>query len=137
MRFENEKDLKREQKAIEFFVNRFNGSYKKLDPNDIDYRISDSNNKIIAYAEVKGRYRTLANAYPLPIAARKVVKLCDKRLNPVIIWACDDGIIYGKPTEIVGKARWGGRKSREGAVNDQEIVIYYAKQKALRYFKFY
>ena len=86
-RFEQEKDLTREQKAIDFFVNRFNGSYKKLDPNDIDYRISDANKKIIAYVEVKGRYRTLANAYPLPIAARKVVKLCDKRLNPVIICA--------------------------------------------------
>ena len=35
-RFEEEKDLTREQKAIDFFVNRFNGSYKKLDPNDID-----------------------------------------------------------------------------------------------------
>ena len=136
-RFEQEKDLTREQRAIDFFVNRFNGSYKKLDPNDIDYRISDSNKKIIAYAEVKGRYRTLANAYPLPIAARKVVKLCDKRLNPVIIWACDDGIIYGKPNEIVGETRWGGRKPREGSTNDEEIMMYYTKQKALRYYRYY
>jgi len=136
-RFEQEKDLTREQRAIDFFVNRFNGSYKKLDPNDIDYRISDSNKKIIAYAEVKGRYRTLANAYPLPIAARKVVKLCDKRLNPVIIWACDDGIIYGKPHEIVGETKWGGRKPREGSTNDEEIMMYYPKQKALRYYRYY
>lgn len=136
-RFEQQKDLEREQRAIDFFVNRFNGSYKKLDPNDIDYRIYDSNNKIIAYAEVKGRYRTLANAYPLPIAARKIVKLCDKRLNPVIIWACDDGIIYGKPYEIVGETKWGGRKPREGSANDAEIMMYYPKQKALRYYRYY
>jgi hypothetical protein len=137
MRFENDKDLSREKKAIDFFVNRFEGSYKKLDPNDVDYRVYDKIGKLIAYAEVKGRYRTLEEAYPLPVAARKVVKLCDKRLNPVIIWACDDGIIYGKPTEIKGEVRWGGRKPREGAVNDQELMIYYPKQKTFRYFKFY
>jgi len=84
-----------------------------------------------------GRLRSLSSAYPLPIAARKVVKLCDKRLNPVIIWACDDGIIYGKPTEIKGSVRWGGRKPREGAVNDEELMIYYDKQKGFRYYKYY
>jgi hypothetical protein len=98
---------------------------------------STSKGNLIAYAEVKGRLRSMSSAYPLPIAARKVVKLCDKRLNPVIIWACDDGIIYGKPTEIKGSVRWGGRKPREGAVNDEELMIYYDKQKGFRYYKYY
>lgn len=137
MRFETNEDLDRETKAIEFFVDRFEGSFKKLDPNDIDYRIHDSHGRIIAYAEIKGRHRTIANAYPLPIAARKIVKLCDKRLNPVIIWACDDGIIYGKPQEIVGTAKWGGRKPKKGAANDEEVMIYYDKQKTLRYYRYY
>ena len=137
MRFESNKDLQRERKAIEKFVSRFKGTYKKLGDNDVDYRVFDENNKLIAYAEVKGRYRTIANAYPLPVAARKVVKLCDKRLNPVMIWACDDGIIYGKPQEIVGECKWGGRKPREGAANDQEIMVYYDKQKTLRYYRYY
>ena len=105
MRFETENDLTREKRAIQKFVDRFGGSFKKLDPNDVDYRVYDKNNRLIAYAEVKGRYRSLSQAYPLPIAARKVVKLCDKRLNPVVIWACDDGIIYGKPNEIQGDVR--------------------------------
>ena len=74
MRFESNKDLQRERKAIEKFVSRFKGTYKKLGDNDVDYRVFDENNKLIAYAEVKGRYRTIANAYPLPVAARKVVK---------------------------------------------------------------
>ena len=137
MRFEKASDLQRERKAIEKFTSKFNGTYKKLDPNDIDYRVFDSKGNLIAYAEVKGRLRSLSSAYPLPIAARKVVKLCDKRLNPVIIWACDDGIIYGKPTEIQGSVRWGGRKPREGAVNDEELMIYYEKQKGFRYYKYY
>jgi len=136
MRFESNKDLQRERKAIEKFVSRFKGTYKKLGDNDVDYRVFDENNKLIAYAEVKGRYRTIANAYPLPVAARKVVKLCDKRLNPVMIWACDDGIIYGKPTHLQGEVKWGGRKPREGAVNDEELMIYYEKQKEFRYFRY-
>ncbi len=136
MRFESNKDLTRERKAIEKFVSKFKGTFKKLDPNDVDYRVFDEQGKLIAYAEVKGRYRSLSNAYPLPVAARKVVKLCDKRLNPVMIWACDDGIIYGKPTHLKGEVRWGGRKPREGAVNDQELMIYYDKQKEFRYFKY-
>ncbi len=137
MRFESNQDLKRVQKAIEKFVSRFKGTYKKLDPNDVDYRVFDESGKLIAYAEVKGRYRTISNAYPLPVAARKVVKLCDKRLNPVIIWSCDDGIIYGKPTHLHGVVRWGGRKPREGAVNDEELMLYYDKQKEFRYIKYY
>ncbi len=136
MRFESNEDLKREQKAIEKFVSRFKGSYKKLDPNDIDFRVFNEKGKLIAYAEVKGRYRSISNAYPLPIAARKVVKLCDKRLNPVIIWACDDGIIYGKPTHLHGQVRWGGRKPREGAANDKELMLYYDKQEEFRYFRY-
>ena len=137
MRFEQDKDLKREKKAIEYFVKRFQGSYKKLGPNDVDYKVFVKDDNLIAYAEVKGRYRSIASCYPLPIACRKVVKLCDKRLNPVMIWACDDGIVYGQPAQLDGYVKWGGRKPREGAVNDQELMIYYDKQKTLRYFRYY
>lgn len=136
MRFETDKDLVREKQAIQKFVDRFGGSFKKLDPNDVDYRVYDKNKNLIAYAEVKGRYRAISEAYPLPIAARKVVKLCDKRLNPVVIWACDDGIIYGKPNEIQGEVKWGGRKPRKGSYNDQELMLYYPKQEGTRYIKY-
>jgi hypothetical protein len=137
MRFETEKDLEREVRAIEKFVGRFSGSYKKLDPNDVDFRVYDDEEKLIAYAEIKGRYRNIADAYPLPVAARKVVKLCDKRLNPVLIWACDDGIIYGRPTELQGTIKWGGRTPREGSVNDEELMVYYDKQKNFKYMRYY
>ena len=136
MRFESEVDLTREQQAIQKFVDIFGGSFKKLGPNDIDYRVFNSSNELIAYVEVKGRLRLLKEAYPLPVAARKIVKLCDKRLNPVIIWACDDGIIYGKPTHLHGQVRWGGRKPREGAANDKELMLYYDKQEEFRYFRY-
>jgi len=136
MIFENEQDLEREKKAITLFVNTFGGSFQKLDPFDIDYKIFDREGKLIAYAEVKGRVRVIRDAYPLPIAARKLVKLADKRLNPVIIWACDDGIIYGKADRIVGEIMWGGRIPREGAVNDSELMVYYEKQKEFKYVRY-
>jgi len=136
MIFEKEQDLVREQKAITTFVNTFGGSFKKLDQFDIDYKVFDKEGNLIAYAEVKGRIRTMHNAYPLPIAARKVVKLADKRLNPVMIWSCEDGIIYGKINKLKGQIAWGGRTPREGSTNDAELMIYYEKQKELKYIRF-
>jgi hypothetical protein len=135
--FETEKDRERELKAITKFVERFNGSFKKLDPFDVDYRVYNDKGNLIAYVEVKGRLREMSNAYPLPISATKVTKLCAKRLNPVLVWACEDGIIYGKVKEIVGKVRWGGREPREDAYSDEELMLYYSKQKTFKYAKYY
>jgi len=136
MTFETEQDLKREHKAITTFVNTFGGSFQKLDPNDIDYKVFDKGGKLIAYAEVKGRIRTMHNAYPLPVAARKLVKLIDKRLTPVVIWACEDGIIYGKADKLKGEIKWGGRPPRDNSFNDEELMVYYEKQKSLKYIRF-
>lgn len=136
MTFETEEDIRRETKAIERFVSIFNGNFQKLDKHDIDFKIFDSDNKLIAYAEVKGVLKSMSTSYPLPISARKVVKLMDKRLSPVIVWSCDDGIIYGKLKELTGEVRYGGRAPRKGSVNDDEIMIYYPKQKGLKYLRF-
>ena len=136
MTFETEQDLIREKKAIETFVNIFGGSFKKLDPNDIDYKVFDKEGNLIAYAEVKGRIRTMRGAYPLPVAAKKIVKLVDKRLTPVVIWACEDGIIYGKVNKLKGEIKWGGRAPRENSVNDAELMVYYDKQKDLKYVRY-
>lgn len=136
MIFETEIDLVREKKAIELFVSIFKGSYKKLDPFDIDYKVFDKDNNLIAYVEVKGRIRTMNAAYPLPISAAKLVKLIDKRLNPVIVWACEDGIIYAQANKLVGEIKWGGRTPRDGSYNDAEMMVYYDKQKAMKYVRF-
>lgn len=136
MTFETDEDLRREQKAIETFVNTFGGSYQKLGPHDVDFKIFDKDNNLIAYAEIKGRMRSVRDAYPLPIAARKLVKLVDKRLNPVVIWSCDDGIIYGKVMKLVGSVKYGGRTPRPGSANDQELMVYYDKQKEFKYIRF-
>lgn len=136
MTFETEQDLIREKKAIQTFVSMFGGSFKKLDPQDIDYKVFDKEGKLIAYAEVKGIIKTIYSAYPLPVAAKKLVKLIDKRLSPVVIWACEDGIIYGKPNKLKGDIRWGGRAPRDNSFNDEELIVYYEKQKELKYVRY-
>jgi hypothetical protein len=136
MLFETEMDLIREKKAIELFVSAFGGSYQKLDPFDIDYKIFDKDKNLIAYAEVKGRIRTMKMAYPLPVSAKKVVKLMDKRLEPVLIWACDDGIIYGRVMKLIGEIKRGGRPPRIGSFTDDELMVYYEKQKGLKYVRY-
>ena len=133
MRYETQEDKDRELKAIDKFVKLFKGSYKKLGPNDVDFRVFDKDKKIIAYAEVKGKSSTLKNAFPVFVAARKLVKLCDKRLNPVIIWACEDGIVYAKVPSLVGEIKWGGisESGEQKGVNSQELMAYFEHSKVM------
>ena len=132
-RFESNKDLQREKNAIDAFLGSFNLSAKKLGPHDIDYEIFNNVGKAICYAEVKGRLRDIKDAYPLPIAARKLVKLSDKDLAGIVIWACNDGIIFGDPSTLKGDVRYGGRSPRPGAANDREIMVYYSEQENLKW----
>jgi hypothetical protein len=77
----------------------------------------------------------MRDAYPLPIAARKLVKLIDKRIVPVLIWACEDGIIYGKANKLEGVIKWGGFPPQD-ELSDNELMVYYDKQKELKYVRF-
>tara|TARA_R110000782_G_C14474980_1_gene375179 strand:+ start:17 stop:433 length:417 start_codon:yes stop_codon:yes gene_type:complete len=129
MRFENDNDLKREVKAIALFCKTFLAKWTKLGDNDIDFKVTKGDK--VCYVEVKGRNRNLADAYPLPIAARKVVKLCDKKLPAIVIWDCLDGLIYANIYDITSKGKVGGRKPREGSYNDVEYMLYFNKQENL------
>jgi len=116
----------RENRAIRTFVNSFGGSYLKLDPLDVDFKIFNDDKKLIAYAEVVIKSSYIRSAYPLHIPISKMSKLIDKRITSVIIWACDDGIIYGRPNQIYGDIRYF----------DGEIMAFYEKQKGLKYVRF-
>ena len=130
MIFETDTDILREKKAIDLFVSIFKGSYKKLDQFDIDYKVSDDRGQLIAYVEVVGRMRSMKTSYPLPITLSKLNKLIEKRLNPVIVWACDDGIIYAEATKIEGVIKWGGLPPRD------EMIVYYDKHKTMKYVRY-
>ena len=126
MQLQQSEELRREKRAIDLFVNMFGGSYQKLDQNDIDYKVFSADGQLIAYAEVSSRIRTMRDAYPLPIQAKKMIKLTDKRLNPVVIWSCEDGIIYAKVKGLSGTVQW----------EDDEFVMYFEKQKQFKYIRF-
>lgn len=130
MTFESEEELRREAKAINTFVKLFNGSFEKLSENDIDYKIFDKDRKIIAYVEVVSRFKSIKDAYPLPMLLKKTIKLSDKILNPTIIWACDDGIIYGKLKKIEGEIKYGSHPLR------QELYAFFEKQKEFKYVRY-
>ncbi len=130
MRFESNENLQNEEKAIVWFCEEYNLNFRKLDENDVDFVLL-KNEKIVAYAEVKGRNKSLLEAYPLPISVRKLVKLVDKKINPLVIWSCLDGFIYGKVSKLVGEIKIGGRRARNGAVNDVELMAYFKKCEAL------
>jgi hypothetical protein len=121
--------FEREQKAITTFVNTFGGSFKKLDPQDVDYKIFDKQGNLIAYAEVKSVVKMMRNAYPLSAPVKKIVKLIDKRLPPVVIWYCEDGIIYGKANKLRGEVIYDNSSSLE-------LIIYYERQKEFKYVRF-
>lgn len=136
MYFETEEDRRRELKAIQTYTKTFGGTFIKLSQDDIDFKLVDEKGITTGYVEVKGRVRSMRDAYPLPVAVFKLLKLYHKRLNPIIIWSCDDGIIYAKVNELVGTLKEGGRKQRENAVNDKELMAYFDKQRAMRYIRF-
>ena len=119
-------EQRREKRAIDLFVSLFNGSYQKLDPNDIDYKVFDQDKNLIAYAEVVSVFRVMREAYPVPIDAKKLIKLADKRLNPVVIWSCEDGIIYCKTNKLDGSIKW----------EEDEFTVYADKVRAMKYIRF-
>lgn len=134
-KFETKKDLYREEKAINFFCKQYDLTYKKLNEFDIDYMIFQ-NGKHIANAEVKGRLKTIQDAYPLPVATRKLQKLLESNTNPIIIWSCEDGIIFAKVKNLDGRLKYGGRIPRDGSTNDMELMGYFDKQESLKEIKF-
>jgi hypothetical protein len=124
--------FEKEKRAIDLFVKKFGGSYQKLGATDVGYKIFDSENKHIGYAELTERVRTMYDAYPLPVQVKKLVKLMDKRITSAVIWVCEDGIIYGHVDKIKGEIKWGSKAS---PLTD-ELMAYYDKQSSLKYVRF-
>ncbi|NBU80765.1 MAG: hypothetical protein EBS55_03855 [Flavobacteriaceae bacterium] len=132
--FETNNDILREEKAIKLFCNQYNLSYKKLESFDVDFALFNKENKLIGYAEVKGRLKPISKAFPVYIAIRKLLKLQDKKSEAIIIWACNDGIIYAKAKNIKGIIEWRGRDIiREGSSNDIEFMANYENQKEIKF----
>lgn len=136
MRFETEEDIIRERKAIERFAKTFDLKFEKLGPHDVDYRVLSLDGTIVGYVEVKGRRRTMNEAFPLPVSIRKIVKLINKYTKPIIIWACEDGIFYADINKLHGTVVFGGMAPRPNSFHDEELMVFYDKQKNLKYIRY-
>ena len=126
--FQENQDIRRKKFAISSYVDLKGGTFKKLGANDVDYKLFDDKGNITSYIEVKVLETTIAHSFPLTLSARKLLKLIDKRLNPVVLWSCGDGIIYGKPYEISGELVWSTK------LDDLEVK--YNNKKQFRYVRF-
>lgn len=133
--FEVQEDRDREIKAIELLCSIYEVDYIKLPSADVDFQLINKRGMVIAYVEVKGRNRTIERAFDLPIAVRKIIKLTNYAIKPIVVWACFDGIIYADINKLVGTIRLGGRPKREGAYNDCEIMAYYNRQENINIIK--
>ena len=122
--FEQDQDITKEKQAIELYLRRLGGSYKKLSPDDVDFRILGENKSVIGYAEVKVLDTEMKDSFPLTVKARKIIKLRDKRLHAVMIWSCIDGIYYLPIEGLVGRALW----SDEG-----ELMLSFDNKKLFKY----
>jgi len=124
--FEQDQDITKEKKAVELYLRRIGGSYKKLSPDDVDFRIIGENKSTIGYAEVSVLDTEMKDSFPLMVQARKIIKLRDKRLHAVMIWSCIDGIYYLPIEGLVGRATW----SDEG-----ELMLSFDNKKLFKYVK--
>lgn len=122
--FEQDQDITKEKKAVELYLRRIGGSYKKLSPADVDFRIIGENKSTIGYAEVNVLDTEMKDSFPLMVQARKIIKLRDKRLHAVMIWSCIDGIYYLPIEGLVGRATW----SEEG-----ELMLSFDNKKLFKY----
>jgi hypothetical protein len=122
--FEQDQDIKKEKKAIELYLRRIGGSYKKLSKDDVDFRIQGENGAVIGYAEVKVLDTEMKDSFPLMVEARKIIKLRDKRLHAVMIWSCIDGIYYLPIEGLVGRALWS---------EEEELMLSFDNKKLFKY----
>ena len=123
-------DLSKKKKAIEEFTRFFGGSYELLSPSDVYCRVFDADKKPLAYIDIIIENRQMADAYPLTAPVRKILKLADKRLNPSMIWAFVDGIVYCKIKNISGEIAFG--KINDNSP-DELIVKITKRQRFLRF----
>ena len=130
MRFETQRDIDRENKAMRAMASKYDWEYQKLGAHDVDFYVKD-----VGYLEVKGRNRGIKNAFPLPLAERKYKKLIEKPMNSIIVWSCFDGLIYADLSKLTFTKRIGGRTPRNGSSNDVEMMYYINEQPSLRYIR--
>ena len=121
---QDQQDINKEKKAIELYLRRLGGTYRKLGIDDVDFRIQGETGAVVGYAEVKVLDTEMKDSFPLLVEARKIIKLRDKRLHAVMIWSCIDGIYYLPIEGLVGRALWS---------EEEELMLSFDNKKLFKY----
>ncbi len=116
----------REGVAVQTIATIFGVIPQRITFDDTDYRLTDKQLVVHGYLEVVPVFKRIYDAYPLPISVKKLSRLFEKRLNPIILWSLDDGIIYAPATTIRG----------EILVHQKELMAYFDKTKEFKYIKY-
>lgn len=124
--FEQDQDIKKEKTAMDLYLRRLGGTYRKLGTDDVDFRIQGETGAVVGYAEVKVLDTEMKDSFPLMVEARKIIKLRDKRLHAVMIWSCIDGIYYLPIEGLVGRALWS---------EEEELMLSFDNKKLFKYVK--
>jgi len=122
--FEQDQDIKKEKTAMDLYLRRLGGTYRKLGTDDVDFRIQGETGAVVGYAEVKVLDTEMKDSFPLLVEARKIIKLRDKRLHAVMIWSCIDGIYYLPIEGLVGRALWS---------EEEELMLSFDNKKLFKY----
>lgn len=128
-KFESNSDLAKEHQTIGVFCETYNTNFTKLPDWEIDYLVSKKG-KAKCFVEVKNYTFDFDKYDTCMISLIKIGKMIKaKDYLPVVLlmrWGCGTkGWI--NLTDIKGEIKWGGRKPRDGAANDQEFLIYYPR----------
>lgn len=92
----------RSDPAVKKFVDSFNGSFSKMNQSDDHFWIYNQLGDHIAYAVVEHDKVKSVNVKGLRIEAQKLLRLFNKRFNPLVIWELGDGLAYIKAQSISG-----------------------------------
>ena len=133
MKFESQEDLIKKTKAVRTFVDLFGGSFVALGFSDTDYKVFDKNKKLICYVEICLVNESYDPSKKLSVAANRLVKLASKRLNPVVVWAFNDGIVYSKVIKITGEIKWADRNPEFSSYDTRELMVFFEQQKNFKY----
>ncbi len=123
----------RKDKAIQKYVDVIGGSYSSIGMIDVDYKVMDSLGNLIGYVSIVEWSDLIRTSLVLSAPLRDIVKLSDKRLNPVIVWACDDGIVYANLWDIKGVCKFGSGRRRSEL---DDMYAHYDRQKSMRYIRY-
>lgn len=125
-------------KACSRYVSLSGGSYEQLSkPSDktMVIKIYNENKKLFSYGLVVDVPVLIKQQNKnLSLNVKNLLSVSDKRLNPMIIFSCDDGILYLNAMSVIGQCRFV--ESIPGVSYSSELTICITDFKPMKYIRY-